>query len=331
MALNAADLLKYAASMEGVIVLCKQRNGVKRFGKYNIMCCIRCFVALAMSVFGVQEPVYDQVLHSWFSKRQSKKVSQSESGIWKQFGAVGIVGMRWLVSKVSGAVETGTVNVFTVFILLCETRQCLNRYGRNGVTYLCERVSNSKSLRETVAEAAAQVFQQDKSALPHSVVVLEAVRSSIGLSLAQLRRQRPQRQCSLAAVCVKMAVLGICGKATLEGIPEWVVLEKAFNVLVYKICAASAEISWERVAACARVVSVSLWGSAGRRKSKRILRQQVNCALRNVSGVNLRKRKYEEVAAEVKALGGSTRRKVDGVQRRLGITELEEVLVSLRV
>jgi len=56
----------------------------------------------------------------------------------------------------------------------------------------------------------------------------------------------------------------------------------------------------------------------------------VNTALKNVSGVNIRKRKYEEVAAEVKALGGSTRRKVDGVQQRLGIPELEEMLVSLR-
>ncbi len=85
MALKTADLLKYAGSMEGVIVLCKQSNGLKRFGKYNVMDCMRCFVAMAMSVFGVQEPVYDEVLHSWFSKRQSKKVSQSETALWKQF------------------------------------------------------------------------------------------------------------------------------------------------------------------------------------------------------------------------------------------------------
>ena len=56
----------------------------------------------------------------------------------------------------------------------------------------------------------------------------------------------------------------------------------------------------------------------------------MNTALKNVSGVNIRKRKYEEVAAEMKALGGSTRRKLDGVQQRLDIPELEEMLVSLR-
>ena len=113
------------------------------------------------------------------------------------------------------------------------------------------------ALRQTVAETASRVFHQDKSAMPHTVMVLESVRKSIGLSVLELRKQQPQRRCTLAALCVKMAVSGICGKAILEGIPEWVVLEKAFSIMAYKIGATSAVISWERVAACAEVVSVS--------------------------------------------------------------------------
>ena len=137
-----------------------------------------------------------------------------------------------LVSKVEAALPALTVTVFFVFVLLCETRQAINRYGQNGLTYMYERVSASKALRQTVADAASLVFHEDKSTFPHTVVVLEAVRESLGLSVSLLRNQKPQRVCTLKTLCVRLAALGICGKAALEGIPEWMVFAKAFIVVV---------------------------------------------------------------------------------------------------
>ena len=259
-------------------------------GRYNCMDAMRAILAVLES-FGMAHVVYDQCLHKWFRARQSRKY---RSGVVWTWDAGDID--RMVARLRSSFKHQYTVTFGTVQVLLCETRQAVNKYGIRGVWYLIRGYKLSSVIRGKVSRLRASLMKTSGAGHSHTLQILECIRRSKCLSVEAVRRSKGA--VSVNELVYAMGSLRLCPKVCLEAIPEWVSLRRCMAVGL--VCAHRRPVYGDIARATSELGIVSR--RCGRKYTKTELLKAFHKGMKKCTGL---KRTWQELADDVSAAGGT--------------------------
>ena len=298
--LSAADIIAMGDSLPQYVAVAIQKGNVRMAAKYLSMDCMRVLMHVLEYVCKCKPVVYDDMLHSWFLARQSKKYRRETQRMLAYFGALSCDLLNKAIHRMRKALNATTnVNASTMFVLFCETRRAINNYSLCSVRYLIEQYDSSAKLRDVVSTARYEL-SDGVSTECHTNQLLEAIRMHLGLSLNALRKLHPKRICTVSELAFQLGRRRICPKVELDGIPEFHVLARALSVVYVKVHDAS---SIRELRMAASVMGVKYCKSL----SKQTLGRRVRARMGQPVGTGKRKRCHAELVDAVTAAGGVVR------------------------
>lgn len=218
-----------------------------------------------------------------------------------------------------------TVSFSSIQVLLCETRQAVNKYGLRGVCSLIGHYKRSVYVRREVASLRKELTARLSMKQSHTVLVLERIRVAVGMSICDVRAAHGIVACSRHQLVYSLGSLRLCPKVCLEAIPEWICLRRSMSVC---LCRAQRNPRYCDLVAACRELGITSRGSAAR-ISKASLRRAFNVRMKKSSAL---KRSWHEVAQDVSDAGGSPvyYQKSVGKRRkcRMSIRDMEAFLVA---
>ena len=106
----------------------------------------------------------------------------------------------------------------SMYILYCEAKQAVAKYGRRGVSVLLQLAVSEEGKK--AAERARILNQVVSGGQSHTVRILEAIRKSAIVSIAKLRRMRCANVLPLHRIPQALAKGRLCTKVRYSMIPE---------------------------------------------------------------------------------------------------------------
>ncbi|CAK0891356.1 unnamed protein product, partial [Prorocentrum cordatum] len=323
-----ADIMAMGDSIPDYVAVAVQKNKVKMAGKYNSMDCMRCFMHMVEYCMGFTPTEYTEELHQWFLKRQCRKWARHAAAELAYFGLVSCDTMTTALGRMRKALNsTSQVSVATMYVLFCETRQAINRYSLHGVLYLIDAYDKSKSVRANVSRVRPGLV----STRCHTIQLLEAIRSCVGVSLAVLRTSGGG--VSDGGPCEVAYQLGrcrLCPKVECDGIPELRVLASCLSVLTQKVQTYARQPSqqYRGLVKAAKGLGIKY----GKSHTVKKLALLVKRGMLQPSGTGACKRTYRELVSAAHARGASEyqRIKVQGrwITRRVSKATLEALVAE---
>ena len=134
--------------------------------------------------------------------------------------------------------------------------------------------------------------------------MLDAVVEYLGLSLAEVRGQRPDRMCGAREVAHEVGRLRICPKVQLQGIPEWNVFCRCGIILLAKQQHEDGVAKYNDLTRALQAMGVAKNQRNGQRKSRRVLGRQFARAVERSKDTGMRKRHVEDLFHDVQEAGG---------------------------
>ena len=337
-----ADIIAMGNSISKYVAVALQKNQVKMAAKYNSMDTMRCFMLMLEFCMGVMPTEYSEELHQWFLKRQCRRHGRDAAAELAYFGVLSCDCMNKAVGRMRKMLNaTSQVCAATMYVLFCETRQAINRYSLRGLWYLIEQYDKSKSVRANVSRVR-NGLESSVSTLCYTIQVLEGIRTSVGVSLAVLRKL-PSKCCGGSAeVAYEIGRRRLCPKVELDGIPEFRVLASCLSVVYQKVQAGAGQEPQEKQQKYARQPSQLyrsvLQAAKGlgikyvRQHKKKKLTVLVKRGMQKPSGTGARKRSYEELVSAVHARGGSQYERIQKqgrwITRRVSKVQLEALVAE---
>ena len=324
--ISSADIMAMGESIPDHVAVAVQNNKVKMAGKYNAMNCMMCFMHMVVYCMGGTPTEYTEELHQWFLKRQCRKgYAKAELAY---FGVVSCDTMTTAVGRMSKALQTTSkVSVATMYVLFCETRQAINRYSLRGVWYLIDAYDKRKSVRENVSRVRPGLV----STRCHTIQLLEAIRSSVCVSLAVLRTLgRGVSDGGPWEVAYQLGRRRLCPKVESDGIPELRVLASCLTVLTQKVQTYARQPSqqYRGLVKAAKGLGIKYGKSHTVKKLARLVKR----GMLQPSGTGACKRTYQELVSAAHARGASEyqRIKVQGrwTTRRVSKATLEALVAE---
>ena len=225
-----AEIIEFGKSMKGRIYLAIQKGKMKAAGRYNAMSAARALEGVCEIVLGCKPAQYNEELHNWYVHQQG----YSYAKMLKYFGTITRVGMIAIVKRLQKTLgKAGTVTQHTVYVLMCDTKQAINRYTHKGLNFLVETYAHNQKSRDLVDKAREQL--QKQVSFPHTLVLLETVRKYLGMSLASIKKTRSCRLISTRGIMYKLGRWLLCPKVIIEGIPEAIATKKCMTAVYGKI------------------------------------------------------------------------------------------------
>ncbi|CAK0859546.1 unnamed protein product [Prorocentrum cordatum] len=315
-------------SIPDYVAVAVQKNKVKMAGKYNSMDCMRCFMHMVEYCMGFTPTEYTEELHQWFLKRQCRKWARHAAAELAYFGLVSCDTMTTALGRMRKALNsTSQVSDATMYVLFCETRQAINRYSLHGVWYLIDAYDKSKSVRANVSRVRPGLA----STRCHTIQLLEAIRSCVGVSLAVLRTLGGG--VSDGGPCEVAYQLGrrrLCPKVESDGIPELRVLASCLSVLTQKVQTYARQPSqqYRGLVKAAKGLGIKY----GKSHTVKKLALLVKRGMLQPSGTGACKRTYQELVSAAHARGASEYQiiKVQGrwITRRVSKATLETLVAE---
>ena len=269
-ALRVSEITRMGDAFQGSIVLAIHQGVMRKMGAYNAMDCMRAFVNISECVLRNARASYSEDLHEWYLRRQAKKYVSQKAEMLQYFGVLSAASMRNALQRMRKALgESCSVCEATMYVLFCETRQAVNKYGIPAVAFMLEKYADSPDLQAVVSRKRDSLLTDDRVSEPHTLQVLEAIRSELGMSVGMLRKQRPRVSLSVQGLCFKVGSQRICPKVCVEGIPEWKNLEACISTIVHRLTATRS--SYADTLKAARSLGLAYYNKDGKsRKSKRV-------------------------------------------------------------
>lgn len=338
----SADIMAMGDSIRDYVAVAVQKNRVKMAGKYNSMDCMRCFMHIVEFCMGCMPTEYTEELHQWFLKRQCRKYGRDAAAELSYFGVVSCDTMTTALGRMRNALKTTSqVSAATMYVLFCETRQAINRYSLHGLWYLIEVYDKSKSARANVSRLR-HGLAHSVSTLCHTLQVLEAIRSCVGVSLAVLRRSSSKRAGGPLELAYQLGRRLLCPKVALDGIPEFRVLASSLSVLTQKVQAGLGGKPQDKQHTYARhhtkqyrsllEAAKGLGIKYAKSQTKKKLAVLVKRGMQKPAGTGARKRSYAELVSAVHARGGSVYQRIKRqgrwITRRVSKAKLEALVAE---
>ena len=337
-----ADIMAMGRSIPAYVAVAIQKSQVKMAGKYNSMDTMRCFMQMLEWCFGCTPTEYTERLHQWFLKRQSRKYGRDAAAELAYFGVLSCDGMTRALGRMRTALNTTSqVSAATMYVLFCETRQAINMYSLHGLWYLIELYDKSKSVRAAVSRVR-DGLACCVSTRCHTILVLEGIRSCVGVSLAELRKSPSKRAGGSLELAYQLGRRRLCPKVALDGIPEFRVLASSLSVVTQKVQAGLGGKPQDKQHTYARQhtkqyrslleAAKGLGIKYAKSHTKKKLSVLVKRGMQKPAGTGARKRSYEELVSAVHARGGSEyeRMKQQGrwITRRVSKVKLEALVAE---
>ena len=125
---------------------------------------MRCLENVVTSVLGANVMRHDDALHQWYVRRQSKKNINDDEAVINGGAVSTTKSMKQYVSALEAAFPRNTVNWATAFVNLCELRQAINKFGKNRILQIVEKIEkpslDSRKLRNALKLKRAQLNQK---------------------------------------------------------------------------------------------------------------------------------------------------------------------------
>ena len=101
--------------------------------------------------------------------------------------------MHAKVQSLQSKFPSCTIVPGNVFVLNCEVRQGINKYGLNGMKFLCELYGRSKNVRSAVEALRTELMSDDFCAQSHTIQILQCVVKTAGYTIQQVRQASPRQ------------------------------------------------------------------------------------------------------------------------------------------
>jgi hypothetical protein len=182
--LTSDEIVSIGDRIQGHFGLRLQQGEAKCAGAYNAMDITRCLMTVSEGVFQCSPVAYDDTIHDWFVSRQSNKKTAATTLL--SFGAETCEGMKAAVIRMRDCIEPLSVNMSTMYVLYCETRQSMNKYGRGILCFLIEQYVKRKDVRAVVSASNSRLQASDEVSECHCIQTLECIRKSLRCYLCSI-------------------------------------------------------------------------------------------------------------------------------------------------
>lgn len=301
--LRSDELVEMGQELRNHVVLAIQKKKFKYAGKYNCMDAMRCLSTIVENLIPCSSTPYDQDMHHWFILRQSQKYKQEKANMLKYFKIIGAKSINDFIDRLRRGTALGaTITFATIFILLCETRQAINKYGARAICYLIEQYKCNSKLRAHTSGIREQLRTGNATNHPHTPIIIEGMLKFLHVSTTQLKQKRPRKILKAIDIAYALGVNQICSKVSLDGITEWAVLRNCLSIVYYQFNVIS-DI-WQNLNRAAAAAGVSVYDKAGIRKSKKQVKKELEVYAKSPHKTGRQKRSYRSLESEFKAKGG---------------------------
>ena len=301
--LTAAEIMEMGSELRNYVVLTVQ-DKCKYVGLYNSMDAMRCLAIVCEILIPCQGTPYDQELHEWFISRQSKKVKKATTDVLKYFCITGARSLNQFISRIRTETRLGaTVCFATMYVLFCETRIVINKYGARSICYLIQQYKRSPKL-QAHTESIRHTLFRTTSTKAHTLIVIEGMMEFLQLTGQSMRKKVPDSILSAVDIAYELGVLRICTKVSLDGIPEWGVLRDCLTVILAQLRKPSDQ-TYGDVMRAATAAGINIFDKNGGRKPKKQIQMEVTQYMQKPHLTGRLKRTHKELESAVIAKGGN--------------------------
>ena len=186
--LSPSDLIAIGDSIPQYIGLKLADGHIKQAAKYNSMDITRVLMHMLEYVGHCRPVEYTQDLHNWYLKRQSKRGRQEMVSVYKNTTCEG---MQADVQRMATVLKSRSVNVSSMYVLYCETRQVINEYGLVASSYLIEEYDKSLEIQRMISSYAKALSYKKSSNKCSTSECMRAIQEYLGMTTSVLRMQNP--------------------------------------------------------------------------------------------------------------------------------------------
>jgi hypothetical protein len=222
------DVQRIGKLLQGRIILAFRGDKARYMAKYNVMDSMRSLLALSQYVIGAQGVEYCERMHHWMLVRQARSTGR-KFGVYHAFHVQSIADC---IQKRLG--NSYTVNYGTVYMLICEVRQCVQRYSKRGLSHLVRMYRRRPTLKRVVESKRIALFLAESSNRCQSVQVFESIRVGIGMSLRQVKRVKGS-PLSMKDLVIAVGSERLCPKVCWESCPEWNALRFCMSAALARV------------------------------------------------------------------------------------------------
>lgn len=308
-------------------------------GRYHQMEKMRCLENVVTSVLGANVMRHDDALHQWYVRRQSKKNINDDEAVINGGAVSTTKSMKQYVSALEAAFPQNTVNWATAFVNLCELRQAINKFGKNRILQIVEKIEkpslDSRKLRNALKLKRAQLNQKPYDETKGKCFAVRLCNVAVKMQPDRSRRTRRSAEVFSHKFLVRFAKAGLSPKCTLEGIPEWCALKNVLVLVRSRCRELFDQLSHADLVEQMRARGLRTRTRAGRKFKRAELkyRLQSSSVTPSVELWRRRKRKaknWYDLAQEMKNCGGNPRPTVNGKRVRLSRSQLTRWIASHR-
>ena len=300
-------------------------------GRYHQMEKMRCLENVVTSVLGANVMRHDDALHQWYVRRQSKKNINDDEAVINGGAVSTTKSMKQYVSALEAAFPQNTVNWATAFVNLCEMRQAINKFGKNRILQIVEKIEKaspgSRKLRNALKLKRAQLDQNPYDETKGKCFAVRLCNVVVKMQPDRSRRTRRSAEVFSHKFLMRFAKAGLSPKCTLEGIPEWCALKNVLVLVRSRCRELFDQLSRADLVERLRARGLRTRTRAGRKFKKAELKNKLQSSSFTPSVELWRRRKrkaknWYDLAQEMKNRGGDPRPTVNGKRVRLSRSQL---------